>query len=85
MVECISKDPKNQYKTLVNELKSFNQAMLKKPQVIAITKMDLADKALRKTITKISFKKNIPVIPISAVSGEGLKELLDVVWKKLSK
>jgi GTP-binding protein len=85
MIECTSDDPKKQYTTLMNELKSFNEGMLKKPQVIAITKMDLADSTIKKQLQKISFKKGIPVVHISAVSGEGLKDLLDAVWKKLSK
>ena len=57
MIECITEDPETQYKTLVNELKSFNETMLKKPQIIAITKMDLADDTLRKSIKKIKFPK----------------------------
>jgi GTPase len=83
LIECTSENPKVSYKTLVSELKSFNETMLKKPQIIAITKMDLADDALRKTIKKISFRKSIPIVPISAVTGKGLRELLDAVWKKL--
>jgi GTP-binding protein len=84
LVECTAEDPKEQYTTLVNELKLFNAAMLKKPQVIALTKMDLADKQIRTKITKLKFKKGIPVIPISAVAGEGVPELLDAVWKQLA-
>jgi len=83
LIECTVEDPKAHYKTLVNELESFNKEMLNKPQIVAITKMDLADDALRKKIKKITFRKGIGVVPISAVSGEGLKELLDLVWKKL--
>lgn len=85
MIESTTEDPKAQYKTLVNELKSFNETMLKKPHLIAITKMDLADDELKKTLQKISFKKGIPVLPISAVTGEGLKELVDSIWKKLKR
>ncbi|MDI6765792.1 MAG: GTPase ObgE [Bacteroidota bacterium] len=85
MIECASEDPKAQYKTLVNELKSFNETMLKKPQIIAITKMDLADDTLRKSIKKIKFSKNIPLLHISAVSGENLKDLVDEMWKKLKR
>lgn len=84
MVECTAEDPKEQFATLVNELKSFNETMLKKPQIIALTKMDLADDELRKHIAKkVKFKRGIPVVPISSATGEGLKELLDVIWKKL--
>ena len=49
-----------------------------------LTKMDLADDTIRATIKKLKFKKGISVIPISAVAGEGVPELLDAVWKQLS-
>lgn len=83
MIECIADDPKAQYKTLANELKSFNETMLKKPQIIAITKMDLVDDAIKKSLKKLKFPKSIPLIHISAVTGEGLKALIDSMWKKL--
>ena len=83
LIECTGEDPKKQYTTLVHELKSFNEAMLKKPQIIALSKVDLADEKLQKQLKKISFKKNVPVIAISAVAGDGIKELLDLIWKKL--
>ncbi|MBA4311510.1 MAG: GTPase ObgE [Chlorobiaceae bacterium] len=85
LIECTSDDPKEQYKTLVNELKSFNEKMLKKPQIIAISKIDLADADLKKTLKKLKFRKTIKVIHISAVSGEGLKDLIDEMWRKVSR
>jgi GTP-binding protein len=85
LIDCTNENLKEQYTTLVNELKSFNEETLKKPQVIAISKMDLADDEINKVLKKISFKKGIPVVQISAATGEGLKDLLDVIWKKLSK
>jgi GTP-binding protein len=85
LIECTSDDPKEQYKTLVNELKSFNEKMLKKPQIIAISKMDLADADLKKALKKLKFRKTIKIIHISAVSGEGLKVLIDEMWRKVSR
>ncbi len=84
LIDCTTKHLKDQYKTLIHELASFNKEMLKKPQIIAITKMDVADDTLRKRIKKEAFSKKIPVVQISAVTGEGVKELLDMMWKKLS-
>jgi GTP-binding protein len=83
LIECTSDDPKDQYKVLFNELRSFNLELSKKPKIIALTKMDLADGGLRGTIGSIGFRKGIPVIPISAVTGEGLDEVVDAMWKKL--
>ena len=85
LIECTSEDPKEQYKTLLNELELFNESMLEKPQVIALTKMDLADETIRKMVAKLKFKKGLTVIPISAVAGEGVSDLLDAVWKQLTK
>ena len=84
LIECTAEDPKEQYDALVTELKSFKSEMLKKPQVIAMTKMDLADEEIKLSIRKLKFKKSIPLIPISAATGEGLKDLTDIIWKKLS-
>ena len=83
LIECTDEDPQAQYKTLMNELESFKNDMKKKPQIIAITKMDLADENIKKNIKKLKFGRGIPVLPISSATGEGLKELIDVVWKKL--
>jgi len=83
LIESTSEKPKDQYKVLLEELRSFRAELAKKPQIVAITKMDLADDDLRKKLKKVSFKRGAPVIPISSVTGEGLKELTDAMWKKL--
>ena len=83
MIESSSDDPKEQYETLVNELMTFKESMVKKPQIVAITKMDLADESQRKELRKVKFKRGVPVVHISSATGEGLKELLDELWKKL--
>ena len=85
LLECTADDPLAQFKTLVNELKSFNVKILKKPQIIAITKMDLADENLKKELKKIKFPKLVPVVPISSATSLGLKELTNVIWKVLMK
>jgi GTP-binding protein len=83
LIECTDDQPKERYKVLLNELQSFDPELPKKPQIIAITKMDLADARLRRGISKFGFKKSLQVIPISAVTGEGLDLLADAMWKKL--
>jgi GTP-binding protein len=83
LIECISDDMKEQYRTLVKELKSFNEEMLKKPQIIAITKTDLIEPSVLKKIAKTSFKRGVPVHAISSATGDGLKDLIDTIWKKL--
>lgn len=85
LIESLSADPKRDYRTLLDELRSFKRDLARRPQIVAITKMDLTDHALSKKLKKTGFGKNIPVHYISAVTGEGVKELVEAMWKKLSK
>jgi GTP-binding protein len=84
LIESVAEDVKDQYTVLINELKSFNETLLKKPRMVAITKMDLADAKIKKALKGVKLPKSIPVLHISSATGEGLKELVDAIWKKLS-
>ena len=70
------------YQTLLNELKEYNPELLDKERVLAITKCDLIDKKIESEIEP-ALPKGIPHIFISSVSGEGLKELKDMLWSAL--
>jgi len=83
LIECTSEKPLKDYETLSSELRLYSQSLTKKPRLIAITKIDLADKKRVAALKKAGFKKNPPVFMISAVTGEGLKELLNAMWKEL--
>jgi len=78
-VDC--RNPADDFKSINSELKLYNPELGKRPQVIAVNKMDIPEakenlKAFRKKIKKT-------VYPISCVTGEGIKELLEAVYKKL--
>ena len=78
-VDC--RNPADDFKSINNELKLYNPELGKRPQVIAVNKMDIPEakenlKAFRKKIKKT-------IYPISCVTGEGIKELLEAVYKKL--
>jgi len=83
LIDCTGEEPRTQYETLVHELGSFNKDLLDKPRLIALSKVDLADADARKPLLKGLPKRGIPVVCLSSVTGEGVKELLDAVWKKL--
>jgi GTP-binding protein len=87
LIDCTEENPKEVYETLVNEIKLFNKDMLKKPQIVVITKMDLADETLKKKIKKISFPKTKvkAVHYISAVTNKGLADLTTDLWKQIVK
>ena len=72
------------YETLIGEMKGYDESLVKKPRVICFTKIDALTEEQRKKLDKVKFKNsNIPVIKISAVSGENLDKLKDVIWEKL--
>jgi GTP-binding protein len=83
MIESTADDPLTQYRALRHELKEFNASFLKKPQIIALTKTDLADTKSLRHLKTIPFPKRTPVVFISSVSGAGLKDLLDQCWKSI--
>lgn len=73
------RDPVEDIRTINRELEAYNPEIAGRPQVIAANKIDAIydreDSAL--SAIKAEFEpKGIPVYPISAVSGEGVRELL---------
>jgi GTP-binding protein len=72
------------FRIINNELAEFSEKMLKKPMLIVANKMDLSDSDKKLAQLKKSLK-NKKLYPISAVTGEGMKELLNAVIKTLQK
>lgn len=79
------RDPVRDYRQLNEELGLYSTFLIGKPQIIVANKMDVgktAEAALKKFKATLRKKK---VIPISALRGEGLKELLLETSKVLNK
>ena len=76
-------DIKKEYQLLLNELEQFNPEMLQKHRVLAVTKCDLLDDELIEML-KETLPDDLQVVFISAVTGQGLDELKDVLWKELN-
>lgn len=83
MVPADADDIKKQYEILVNELEMYNEELLDKPRLLAITKCDLIDDELKK-LMKTDLPKKIPHVFISSVAQVGLIELKDKLWKMLN-
>ena len=82
------RDPIADIKAINKELAAYNPELLKKPQVIAANKMDAVYGDENEIIQKLrhEFEKDgIKVYPISAVSGQGLRELLFEIRDLLAK
>jgi GTPase len=83
LIESISEDPKKDYQILLHELVSYNPAITKKKKIVTLTKMDIVQETDRKKLAKLKFGRGVMTIPISAATGEGLRELQDELWKVL--
>jgi GTP-binding protein len=76
------RDPYRDYVNLNKELKLYSKELIKKTQFIALNKCDLEQ--AKDNIKKFrKHKPGIKVFPISAATGEGLKELMSAVYKKV--
>lgn len=83
MVPGDTDDIKREYDILLNELRTFNPDMMDKHRVLAVTKCDLLDDELIEMLHE-TLPADLPVIFISAVTGKGLNELKDILWKELN-
>jgi GTP-binding protein len=73
-------DPVDNYKKIRKELKLYSPALIRKAEVIVLTKTDLdPDGTLVKALKK-KFKGK-RVAAISAVAGKGISELMEQLWK----
>ncbi len=83
LVPSDSPDIKREYDILLQELKAYNPELLHKDRLLAVSKSDLLDGELTDAIQK-ELPKGLPTLFISAVTGQGLTELKDLIWDILN-
>ena len=79
MVPADADDITEQYHILLRELEQFNPQLMDKHRILAISKSDMLDDELREA-TEATLPTDIPHVFISAVTGQGIDELKDVLW-----
>ncbi len=83
MVPCESNDIAKDYEILLHELEMYNEELLDKPRLLAITKSDLMDEEMQALMAP-SLPPDIDAVFISAVTGYNLDRLKDKLWVLLS-
>ena len=90
MVDAAStegRDPIEDIAAIQKELLGYSEELLKKPQIICANKLDACpdqkDEILKR-IRDAYQTENVKVLPLSAVSGEGIDELMREVMRILS-
>ena len=83
MVPADADDVTKQYEILLRELERFNPQLIDKHRILAVSKSDMLDDELREEI-EATLPKDIPHVFISAVTGQGLDKLKDVLWEAVT-
>lgn len=72
------------FQLINNELNSYDATLAKKPQMVVMTKVDITEVREEAEELKSHFESlGYPTFLISAVTGEGTKELVDAVGEEL--
>ena len=83
MVPADTKDIRNEYEVLLNELTQYNPELLDKKRILAVTKCDLIDDELQEMLSK-ELPEKIETVFISSVAHKNLDKLKDLIWKALN-
>lgn len=82
LVHCISVENENvfeTYKTIKNELKQYSKSLIEKPEIILLTKSDLADEKTVKEKLKNLKKIKKQVIPISLFQEKDINQVRELL------
>ncbi len=83
LVPADADDINKEYEILLHELREFNPDLDIKNRVLAISKSDMLDDELRDEIAA-TLPQDVPHLFISAVTGQGLTELKDILWREIN-
>lgn len=83
MVPADADDIAAEYNILLRELEQFNPQLMDKQRVLAISKSDLLDDELHEEIAR-TLPEGVPSVFISAVTGQGITELKDMLWRAIT-
>lgn len=76
LIDVNSDDFVRDYKTIRNELKSYDKSLARKKEIIVITKIETADENKLKTqVSRLKIKTRKQPLLMSAVTGVGIQEL----------
>ena len=82
VIPADSKSIREEYEILLNELRMYNPELLDKKRVLTISKSDLLDEELKNAVE--DELPDIPRVFTSAITGSGLTQLKDLLWRVLN-
>ncbi len=79
LVDVTVEDPAGEYEALKRELEAWSPDLLERPRVFVWSKCDLGEPP------DVAFEDALATHAISAVTGRGLKELTETLWKEIGR
>jgi GTP-binding protein len=79
LIDSYNEDPASAYITIRNELKAYQPELLKRAEIVALTKVEGLDEEIVDDLIKqlrLATGKNTPIFVVSALAGINLKPLL---------
>jgi GTP-binding protein len=78
------RDPLHDYDVINRELERYSPELAKRPQLVALSKIDLTETREALPAWRDGFAaRGIELHAVSAATGEGVRELLEAVWKRV--
>jgi GTP-binding protein len=84
LIDATSEDVIGDYNTIQQELKAYRRGLEKRPQILALNKIDAVDREtvdLEALATQLNHLSYAPVFIISAVTRTGLEPMLQEIWR----
>lgn len=78
---------KEEYETLLNELRKYNPELLDKKRILAVSKADMLDEELEQEIQVIldqEIADDVPTIIFSSITQKGIDGLKDLIMRMLT-
>lgn len=83
MASIEGRDPYDDYLKINAELVKYDKALSERPQIIVANKMDMPDAEANLQLFKEQLTDDVEVFPISAITRDGLRQLLFAIADKL--
>ncbi|MCC6006877.1 MAG: GTPase ObgE [Rhodobacteraceae bacterium] len=81
LVDATSEDVAGDYRTVLDELAAYGAGLAHRPRLVALSKIDaLEEGLLADRQAALAAEAGGPVLALSAVSGEGVREALRAAW-----
>ncbi|PYX99410.1 MAG: GTPase ObgE, partial [Acidobacteria bacterium] len=76
-------DPTQDFKVIMNELETWGTGLEQKPMIVVASKIDSANSEKLARLKRFCSRRKLPLMAISAVSGEGIQKLKYAVGERV--